>query len=878
MQIRLVALLVIIVLVSCSLFGEVRPFSTGGHTVYQLRPATIEANGRAIIAASFDGSVLCYRQDGTLLWKSSIDGHFPFDMAVSDMDGDGLDEILVATGAGILYALDEDGTELWTYQTSAPLFQVCTAKLSNGNSILLTGGVEETINALSPEGKLLKTLKLEHTIRHMRPGNLSGNGQDSIAVATSNRGLSGTLSLLAIDPEDLSTQWQKTNLGTHAHNSGKRFFSMAVLDLNKDGKDDILLSNSWGEHGRIFAYDHQGNDLYSTTDERIPNVSYRMNLLDPVKLEDDEYVLGHFGNVLIQYNLDGSCRDVITGPYSFADAVFDTVTKTYFMGSAVSGGDGIYGFDLKDRNWKKQFAQLKPVGALATLEKNLLTLSRQIRQFKAPAYQPAPRHATILSRKPDKTSYQHLTFIDKTTLSQSYEHRNELWNRDIDGRRSYDLTADEIVAEMERREKAGKGFVVWSGHGHAMHMPLTTFERIIQAAPAQLWGLEFAEMEGVDHHMQEVVEQILLPVAELCQKHDKKIIFRNKNIFWNGTSYVPYWRKVLLDSGFEEVFIPALEETNCRTAELSLAGRLGLWLTGSFKQWSCRMVTDNANFDRMWEWAGHQVLSHHLRHLVSRASLGSAVFFNSIHQGPFTGELYEQLIPFYDMLEKGIIHIPDRDELLSVADVCLGLTSPPSQQYLRHGINGHDYRFPDDTHPQMVFDQLDCYWAGSPLPSHDFSRFGLGVDRRMCNYLPTTPYGMVAIVPDDTDISPTRFRHKVSTDGAFYFDSNGARFSPEAFKPKVETLLADAADRLPIRVQGEAHWSVVRLDPTHVRVTLIDPGYLDPAGREVEVILQHIDAVSCQDILSRKTLPIKNKRISIKILMGTMRIVDIEHR
>lgn len=91
-------------------------------------------------------------------------------------------------------------------------------------------------------------------------------------------------------------------------------------------------------------------------------------------------------------------------------------------------------------------------------------------------------------------------------------------------------------------------------------------------------------------------------------------------------------------------------------------------------------------------------------------------------------------------------------------------------------------------------------------------------------------------------------------------------------------MLADAADRLPIRVQGEAHWSVVRLDPTHVRVTLIDPGYLDPAGREVEVILQHIDAVSCQDILSRKTLPIKNKRISIKILMGTMRIVDIEHR
>jgi len=390
--------------------------------------------------------------------------------------------------------------------------------------------------------------------------------------------------------------------------------------------------------------------------------------------------------------------------------------------------------------------------------------------------------------------------------------------------------------------------------------------------------LEFAEMEGVDEHMQEVVESILLPLAEYCREKNKKIIFRNKNIFWNGTSYVPYWRRVLLDSGFEDVFIPTLEETNCRTAELSLSGRIGLWMTGSFNQWSCRMTTDNANFDRMWEWAGQQVLSHHFRHLVSRASLGANVFFNSISQGPFSSELYRQLEPFYDMLEKGIIQIPDQDGLLSVPDICIGLKSPPSEEYIHHGTNGHHYTYREDTHPMLVFDSLDCYWAGSPIKDHDFSGFGLGADRRMCNFLPESPNGLVPIVPDDTNILMTRFRRKISTDGQFYFDDDGNQVSADKYKDVVENLLHDSADRLPVRVTGPAHWSVVRIDPNHVRVTLVDPGYLDPSDRDVEIILQHMDGVGCRDILSRETVPIRGNRIAVRIPMGTLRVLDIEHR
>lgn len=60
---------------------------------------------------------------------------------------------------------------------------------------------------------------------------------------------------------------------------------------------------------------------------------------------------------------------------------------------------------------------------------------------------------------------------------------------------------------------------------------------------------------------------------------------------------------------------------------------------------------------------------------------------------------------------------------------------------------------------------------------------------------------------------------------------------------------------------------MVRLDPTHVRVTLI----------EVEIILQHLSAVAATDILSGESLSARSGRIALRIPAGTPRIVDLAH-
>jgi hypothetical protein len=278
----------------------------------------------------------------------------------------------------------------------------------------------------------------------------------------------------------------------------------------------------------------------------------------------------------------------------------------------------------------------------------------------------------------------------------------------------------------------------------------------------------------------------------------------------------------------------------------------------------------------MWEWAGQQVVSHHFRHLVSRAAAGADIFFNSIHQGPFSEAVYDQITPFYDMLEKGIVHIPEREQLLSLSDIALGMRSPPSEAYLRHGINGHHYRYPKDSHPEMVFDRLDCYWAGAPLASYDPSRYAMQLERRMCNYLPILKFGLIPIIPRDTSFA-TRFSQVFETDGQYFYDETGSQRSASQYRTIVESALDEASRRLPVLAVGEVHWSVSRIDPNRVRVTLIDPGYLDPAERKAEIHLQHLEGIRCTDILAGVKLPIENGRIALQIPAGTLRIVDIEH-
>jgi hypothetical protein len=879
--------------------GPLEAFATGGHSVYHLRCARVQPVGeRAIVVAALDGAVLCFARTGELIWKNQANASLPLDLDVADIDGDGLDETLVASADGGLYVLDHAGDLRWRFHREPPLLQVRAVTGGRDGTVILAGGVEKKLYALSPEGRVLETREVPYIVRHIRAGRILGGAKPYAAVVTAKNDKSRFF-LQVFDPDGLRPLWEEpVGLSTHNPTEGTTFHvpwlgyrvsvsSMLILDVNGDGKEEMLLSDHFEKRGAFSAYNHKGEKILTSSIKGIRGRPYRMNLLSRVRLPGsrEDRVLGLFGNQIVLYGLDGSIETILDSDYSLACCEFDPETSTCYLGSSISGGDGVYALHLDRPGWESGYRDLKPVGRLAQVERNLAVLAEQVERFERPEYQRSPRNALVVTGKSfdelrdlylDDHDYENVEFALFNLFTEDYDRDvlEGVWKTKRETRHKYNFSAEEIIAYAAEREARHEPFALWAGHGNdPFYMQLSTIAGILEAAPTMAKALVFPEMERTDADMDYAVQAHILPIADLCRKQGvAKIVLRNKNIFWNASCYLDLWRETLLGGRYGDVFIPSMEETNGRTQAISLSGRMGLWLTGRFDRLSARAVTDNANFSRLWEWSSQQSLGHLLRSLALRASLGADMFLVNIYHGD-----PKDLTPFYRMLEKGVIAIPERDDLLSVADVCLGM-KPPSPSFLEHGKNGHDISAYEPGGTPAVFDRLDCYWGGAPTAPHDFSRYAMGSRARMLNFLPRNPYGLIASVPADTDLEAfPRFKSMIVTDGESFFDDQGRAVSAPDYKPRVEGELRASAARLPIRVRGDVAWTVVRLDPGHVRVTLIDPGYTDPADREAEIVLQRIDGTACRDILSGEDLPLREGSVTLTVPAGVLRVVDVAH-
>ncbi len=873
-------------------------FATGGHIIYQLQCGQIQPRGdTVIVAAATDGTVLCFSKSGKLIWKNQDNHALPLDLEVNDIDGDGYAETLVASADGTLYVWDHEGTVKWRFQRVAPLIQGCVVKGDHQPTVVLTGGIDKTLFALSPEGNVVNSLASPYVVRHIRCGNFLGDGKQYAAVVTAKNDHSRFF-LQLYDTAGLKPLWKKpVGLATDNPTKGTKFevpwlaYRVAVLsalpiDVNQDGRDEIVLTDHFERCGIFYAYDYRGQKVLTSSSKGIRRRPYRMNLLTRVTLpgKQGERIVGLFGKRIIVYRLDGSIEQTVTGPYSLACAAYDVQSATLFLGSSVSGGDGIYALRLDRPGWKPAFKKMRPVGRLAEVEANLKTLANQVQRFHRPPYQRAPKAMSIITGKSrdeikaqflDAYPYRNTNFVQFNLFTEDYDRATLAapWNKKRETRHKYNYSADQIIAFAAERERRKEPFALWAGHGNdPFYMQLSTIKGILEAAPTMAKALVFPEMERTDDAMRYAVQSHIIPIAELCRKQGTaKIVLRNKNIFWNASCYLDLWRETLLSGEYRDVFVPSMEETNGRTQAISLSGRMGLWLTGHFDQLSARAVTDNANFSRFWEWSAQQNLSHLMRSLTLHAALGAEMFLVNIHQGD-----PRDLAVFYRMLDAGVITVPERAELLSVSDVCLGMRAP-DPEFLRHGKNGHNINQYEPTKTPMVFDRMDCYWGGAPTTEEDFSRYAMGSRNRMLNFLPTNPFGLVASVPEGTSLDDSpRFRSMLVTDGKSFFD-NEKTVSASDHKPHALRMLEDAARRLPVRVDGDVAWTVARLDPTHVRVTLIDSGYISPADRQVVIHLQHLQGTACQDILSGKLLPIADQSISLTVPAGILRVIDITH-
>ena len=72
-------------------------------------------------------------------------------------------------------------------------------------------------------------------------------------------------------------------------------------------------------------------------------------------------------------------------------------------------------------------------------------------------------------------------------------------------------------------------------------------------------------------------------------------------------------------------------------------------------------------------------------------------------------------------------------------------------------------------------------------------------------------------------------------------------------------------------------WVVAQTSPTHLRLTIIDNGYLNPDNRIAKVSFHSVSPKIMKDVLDAKVFNISNPAdVTVDIPCGLFRFIDIE--
>lgn len=330
----------------------------------------------------------------------------------------------------------------------------------------------------------------------------------------------------------------------------------------------------------------------------------------------------------------------------------------------------------------------------------------------------------------------------------------------------------------------------------------------------------------------------------------------------------------LIAGDYSDVIIPTMEETNSRAQELSLSARVGLWMSGAVSSWGDRLIEDNTNYVRHIEHGLQNVLSHQIRSLAYQIANGADSFQNT------GGTKYQdQFDIVHKMVDNQILLVGNRDTLLSVPDVTIGMLEP-SPAFVNGFSSGHTMnQFDPEDDSTLVYDSLRLPWSGAPIKDHDFGGYGLGAETRTLNFLPSTPYGMVPEMSAYVDITNSRFNTLLKTDGEFWYDENGNAHSPDDYRDEVIKILEESSTKMPVVVSSmdnRVAWTVTKIDDNHARVLLVDGGYVTPNERTALVKIQNNTALKAVNILTGQEYPINNNELKVTIPAGVFSIVDIE--
>lgn len=206
-----------------------------------------------------------------------------FTMLPTDLDGDGVEEIIVLRGAAAV-CLDAAGRQLWRYQTGGQNRTVTSADLDgDGTPEVLVGSDDEHIYVLNAAGEEQRRFHCDFPLRvgtssvrdpkvgNIAIGDMDGDGAPEIVACM----LNGNLVQFSTD---FAVQWRYDRI---PHGSRE----LELIDLDRDGQLEVLVAN---KYGAVQVFNCKGESRPGVYSE-LGDVEMAVGNMD----EDDDYEIAN---------------------------------------------------------------------------------------------------------------------------------------------------------------------------------------------------------------------------------------------------------------------------------------------------------------------------------------------------------------------------------------------------------------------------------------------------------------------------------------------------------------------------------------------------------------------------------------------------------
>jgi hypothetical protein len=833
-------------------------------------------------------------------------------LAAADLDGDGRDEVLVVTAGGVLQAISPTGSPLWSHQDPMPLYDVAVGRLQGDGRQVVYGGVGGRLYALDADGDVLAEQAVEPLVLRLAVADVNEDGLDEVLVLNSG---SEVLQFRLTDGR--LAEKRRIRLSVPAgrkswHNPALLFKPLAVEvgDADGDGSPEVLLGSWCTNDHQVLCLDSEGGDMWLSEPQKweFRGETYTEfystafpRVLPELPGRDQPGVLVVTGGVVKLLDAGGQTLQEANGRVGFTDVVVSG--ETMYLGSSPNGDETIYRVRLNDR-WGDSVESLERRGVPKRVGDSLSQLRRQVLDYDgAVPGDPGPYRIRDSRSRPNEDSarrfhrraewyrerfpYDNLRYITSIrTVEETpvLDENGDIWSEwqwkqaNVHGA----MTKKEVVGIARWAEANEVPLLINMGHGCTPFLHLETAEEMLREAPRCLEGFlssEDSSPETAPRYLKHYFSGLL----DLCAEHGKRATTRNKAAWWMSIPAKPSAFGALFGGRRGEALLPATEDSNSRTSELNVLARFGLRQAGLVPDFTVTMLGDLFSFNRYWQWEYPKHGHPYIRLLVAHTLLGGNHYeFRFRHLRPtsggfaFTDMGRESTEVFLHMLGKGIVFTPRPDQMAGMSPIGLAVHDP-DKRWLEdvHNLHRPPQWRDDPALHEAVIPHNAALWGMTETPAHALQAVLLGKERQF-GHMFATPYGPFAIVPAHADLnSVVGVEEWWHTDGIDLWRDGDPKMRGMRAAKALRHSFESAADRLPFRPRGDdVFFHTVQLDDGRYRIYAMDPAWVDPWARQVDVDVQESGDFRIRDILSGEELPVRDGCFGLRVPAGGLRIID----